>query len=225
MSTNNDSITVKRAGVRRPDREGLLDSGHYHNNAGVSDGSCLFQSLSEKLKELKNYEINKDDLRRMVCFYMDRNKEVIRPYTINKDVDSYIENMKKGTTHGGYLELQAISSLFNIEIKVKEDRGSDAKIIPSDLFESGVPSFKSIEGEDVSAVNNVLPSAFDEEEKVDEYESSVCFEEKSKLDSDYFFAASLAASLTGCTNYKDMLEQQERIMLECKDNIAETVPS
>lgn len=79
------------------------------------DGNCLFRSIAHQLQqdpEQRHYAI-----RSQVIEFMEQNKDFFLKF-LEDDVtwDDYIDNMKVSGTLGGYQELCAAASLFNLNI-------------------------------------------------------------------------------------------------------------
>jgi hypothetical protein len=89
--------------------------------------SCLFNSLSKILHPEK-------DMRKLICDYMQENKDVLLGLDGNpiskwieynalvEKVDDYVSNMRKPGTCGGAFEIAIASKIFNVIIIVHDTR-------------------------------------------------------------------------------------------------------
>lgn len=149
-----EELILTRTGERTPDREDLQDLGHYYNMANISDGSCMFQALSEQLKEMKKIEISRFALRELVCNYLEQNKDFFKnSITLGADkADLYINNMRKDNTHGDHIELQAVSFIYDVGISIHQAGSDDPKDI-SDVYVPGLPNERQIFQDSLIAIN------------------------------------------------------------------------
>lgn len=78
--------------------------------------SCLFNSLSYFLNE------NSNDIRQIICNYLESNKPIIEgletKFILDLERKDYIENMRKTSTWGGAIEIQAACNIWNLHIMV-----------------------------------------------------------------------------------------------------------
>ena len=84
--------------------------------------SCLFNSLSYFIKE------DSFNCRQQICDYLENNNIIIDGIQ-TKDVllmesTNYIENMRKTSTWGGAIEIQAACNIWNMSVIVHDIRNS-----------------------------------------------------------------------------------------------------
>lgn len=96
------------------------------------DGNCLFRSIAHQLKE--DPEQRHYAIRAAVIAYMERHSEFYSLF-VEDDVswDDYIDSMKTAGTWGGYQELCAASSAFNLSIHVYQWNEPKYVIQPTEL--------------------------------------------------------------------------------------------
>jgi len=92
--------------------------------------SCLFNSLSHFL------HISSFDIRQQICDYLEQNKPIIDGLDTNyilsfedSSASSYIQNMRRTSTWGGGIEIQAACNLWNLRIIVHNYRNRGNKNI------------------------------------------------------------------------------------------------
>ena len=89
--------------------------------------SCLFNSLSYFIKNDSN------SIRQEICNYLQENKKLIdgldTQYILQIEHPNYIENMRKTSTWGGAIEIQAACNIWKYRIIVKNLRGSSNSTI------------------------------------------------------------------------------------------------
>lgn len=98
--------------------------------------SCLFRSLSAFIKDMKE-----DDLRQLVCDYMERNPNLMEDMSLNDilntegiKTDDYVQTMRQQHTWGGALEIRSFCEMFNIGVLVRiQSTGRDVLFRPTSL--------------------------------------------------------------------------------------------
>ena len=88
--------------------------------------SCLFNSLSRFIPE------SSFDIRQKICNYLEANHKIIDGIE-TKDVltmesTNYIQHMRKTSTWGGAIEIQAACNIWNMSINVHNIRSEGGKI-------------------------------------------------------------------------------------------------
>ena len=82
--------------------------------------SCLFQSLAQFVSD------NHTDIRAKVCNYLDANGPVLDGVRTDEIFDGeYISTMRKGSTWGGGVEIQAACCIYNMTVVVSSTRHRD----------------------------------------------------------------------------------------------------
>ena len=90
--------------------------------------SCLFNSLSYFLKE------DSFNCRQKICDYLENNEKIMEDLDtreiLNMESSNYIEGMRKTSTWGGAIEIQAACNIWNISVIVLDIRNNkNEKII------------------------------------------------------------------------------------------------
>ena len=89
--------------------------------------SCLFNSLSHFISE-SSY-----DIRQKICDYLEQNKPIIdgldTQFILSLEDANYIQNMRKMSTWGGAIEIQAACNIWNLKIIVRNYRNRGSKNI------------------------------------------------------------------------------------------------
>lgn len=85
--------------------------------------SCLFVSLGVFLK------IDPTHLRQQVCDFLLQNSANLVPglapeHILQTNIDTYVESMRKTSTWGTAIEIQAVCQMFGVEVVVWDNRGS-----------------------------------------------------------------------------------------------------
>ena len=82
--------------------------------------SCLFNSLSHFIPETSF------DLRQKICQYLQDNKPILdgldTAFVLSLEHPHYIQNMRSTSTWGGGIEIQCACNLWNLRIRVRNDR-------------------------------------------------------------------------------------------------------
>jgi OTU domain-containing protein 5 len=78
------------------------------------DGACFFRAVAA---QLFGDEDMHEEVRRHVCDYMVKNGEHFGQY-VTEDFARYVQRKRRPDCHANYLELQAVSELFNRPIEV-----------------------------------------------------------------------------------------------------------
>ncbi|GJQ13154.1 hypothetical protein GpartN1_g4945.t1 [Galdieria partita] len=79
------------------------------------DGNCLFSAVSDQLYGTPEYH---RELREAVCGFLQSHEEEYCCFVEEKDFQTYITDMRKLGTWAGNLELQAISILYHVNVRI-----------------------------------------------------------------------------------------------------------
>jgi len=90
--------------------------------------SCLFNSLSYFLDEDTN------TIRQTICDYLGSNKPIMdgietKQILLLSDGDNYVNHMRRTSTWGGAIEIQAACNIWNMDINVINIRDNTIKKI------------------------------------------------------------------------------------------------
>ena len=90
--------------------------------------SCLFNSLNYFLKE------GSQEIRQKICNYLENNNKLIEGLDTQiilkmENKKNYIDEMRKSSTWGGGIEIQASCNIWNIKVVVHNIRDNTDKII------------------------------------------------------------------------------------------------
>jgi len=81
--------------------------------------SCLFNSLSRFFKTKSAQEIRQD-----ICSYLESNKPIMdgleTKWILDLDEPNYIKKMRRSTTWGGAIEIQAACCLWKLRVRIKD---------------------------------------------------------------------------------------------------------
>jgi maleate cis-trans isomerase len=73
------------------------------------------------------------DIRNQICDYLEQNGKIIEGVStqevLSMENNDYIQEMRKTTTMGGAIEIQAACNVWNLKIIVKNDRDENGRII------------------------------------------------------------------------------------------------
>lgn len=94
--------------------------------------SCLFRSLSYFIKE------NTQVIRQKICIYLEKNNTIIDGIDTKKilkmeGTSNYTKNMRKSSTWGGAIEIQAACNIWNLKCivrNIRNRRGRDIEFLP-----------------------------------------------------------------------------------------------
>ena len=83
---------------------------------------CLFNSLSHFIP------LNSDAIRQKICDYLQQNATIMdgldTKFILNLENNNYIPSMRKSTTWGGAIEIQAACNLWKLKIMVQNSRNA-----------------------------------------------------------------------------------------------------
>ena len=93
--------------------------------------SCLFQSLAKFTKQ------SADDVRGAVCDYLQQRGRIIEGLDtseiLKSEHEDYINNMRKSSTWGGAIEIQAACSVYGMRVSVVDSNtGRRIEFLPLD---------------------------------------------------------------------------------------------
>ena len=87
--------------------------------------SCLFNSLSQELQHKNIHFISASELRQEACNYLHHNFPIISGMSTHEllnithsNYSQYVSNMRRNSTWGGAIEIQAICNIFKVRIIV-----------------------------------------------------------------------------------------------------------
>ena len=84
--------------------------------------SCLFNSMSYFLKT------DSTNIRQEICNYLENNNKIIdgldTKKILNMESNNYIQDMRKTSTWGGAIEIQAACNIWNMSVIVHDIRNS-----------------------------------------------------------------------------------------------------
>jgi len=78
------------------------------------DGACLFRAIADQVYGDQDMH---DSIRRLCMDYMTKNRDYFSQY-ITEEFDEYVARKRHPHCHGNYIEMQAISEMFNRPIEV-----------------------------------------------------------------------------------------------------------
>ena len=82
----------------------------------TGDGNCLFRAISDQMTGSENMH---SEYRNLACEFMSNNSEDFAPFVEDDQTfESYISSMKNTSTWGGNMELQALSLVLEVNIKI-----------------------------------------------------------------------------------------------------------
>lgn len=94
--------------------------------------SCLFNSLQYFIKNKNSHEI-----RNIICDYLENNNKIIEDIDtlsiLKMENKNYIRNMRKTSTWGGAIEIQAACNIWKFKIivhNIRESNGRTIEFIP-----------------------------------------------------------------------------------------------
>lgn len=97
--------------------------------------SCLFNSLQHFLP------IGSDQVRQTICNYLEQNRPIIdgmeTSLVLRMDRANYIPQMRRSSTWGGAIEIQAACNIWNMSVHVYDIRRGRARSRPANTV--GVP--------------------------------------------------------------------------------------
>lgn len=86
-----------------------------------ADGNCLFRAISD---QLEGHEDRAEELRQQCMDYIEVNKEDFQPFVEDdRDFDDYVADMRRDGWWAGNLELQALSKMLEVNIRVHQLNG------------------------------------------------------------------------------------------------------
>jgi hypothetical protein len=82
--------------------------------------SCLFNSLQQFVPE------NSNQIRRVICDYLEQNRPIIdgldTQFILRMDRPDYVAQMRRNSTWGGAIEIQAACNIWNMSVHVFDIR-------------------------------------------------------------------------------------------------------
>jgi OTU domain-containing protein 3 len=84
----------------------------------AGDGNCLFRSIADQLEGDPNRYA---EYRAAICNFIEQHREDYEPFIEDDQTfDKYLANMRRNTTWGGNIEIQAASLVYNINICIHQ---------------------------------------------------------------------------------------------------------
>lgn len=83
-----------------------------------NDGNCFFRAVSDQLYGAEDYHMK---LRRQACDYLEQNKDHYQHFVDEeRSFDQYVEEMRSDGVWADNLELQAISMVYSVNIRIHQ---------------------------------------------------------------------------------------------------------
>ncbi|KAF0979159.1 hypothetical protein FDP41_001502 [Naegleria fowleri] len=86
----------------------------------AKDGACLFRAFSDLYFGTQIYQ---EQVRKACVQYMKEHEDFFMNFVVEMDFDSYLKHMAKPYSWGSQLELEALSSLYHVNITVYDMNG------------------------------------------------------------------------------------------------------